>query len=223
MKTILLYCETIEQELRSAMVHTGVTYPCVQLESGLHNVPARLTKRLQEELDHLPEDTERVLMGFGFCGNAVAGLRTGGYELIIPRVDDCITLLLGSCRERSRIMEEEGTYFLTEGWLKGERNLWVEFQHAQARYGERTARRMLHSMLAHYSRLAVIDTGAYDLERTLPATKEIAGNLGLRHQVLPGTLQLLCTLLTGPWDSRQFLIVPPHAEIGIESLRLSRD
>ena len=213
MNTVILCCRTIESELQMAMEQAGVTYPCVWVESGLHNVPAHLTSRLQQELDALDGKADRILMGFGFCGNSVAGLTTGNHQLIIPRVDDCISLSLGSYHRRQELMREDGSYFLTQGWLKGERNIWVEYEYACKRYGKARARDIYHSMLCHYRRLLVVDTGAYDLDKILPTTEMIARELRLRHEVVPGSMDLFCRLLTGPWDADAFLTVEPHTTI----------
>lgn len=51
METVLIGCRTLERELREASRRTGVCCPCVWIESGLHNVPARLTDRLARELE----------------------------------------------------------------------------------------------------------------------------------------------------------------------------
>lgn len=220
MKTVIVCCKTIERELALATTRTGVDYPVIWLESGLHNVPTQLNARLQHELDHLSKDIDRVLLGFGYCGNSIAGLKTGDFHLIVPRVDDCITLLLGSYQRRLQITKEEGTYFLTEGWLKGERNIWEEFLHARKRYGEKRAQQIFCSMLAHYSRLAVVDTGTCDLEQLLPTTEMIAAELGLRHQLLSGSLTLLERLLTGPWNDAAFLTVSPFSTITAQQLWL---
>ena len=94
MSTVLIACNTIRDELEKAARETEFRHPIVWIESGLHLFPASLRRRLQEELDRL-HDVERVLLAFGFCGNSVIGLASRDYELIFPRVDDCITLLLG--------------------------------------------------------------------------------------------------------------------------------
>lgn len=39
---------------------------------------------------------DRILLATGFCGDSFCGLETRHTELIIPRTDDCISLLLGS-------------------------------------------------------------------------------------------------------------------------------
>ena len=219
METVLIGCRTLERELREASRRTGVCCPCVWVESGLHNVPARLTDRLARELERLPAGVGRVLLGFGYCGGAAAGLTTGPYELILPRADDCITLMLGSYRRRLEMMREEGAYFLTQGWLDGERNIWEEFLYARRRYGEKQARRIFASMLSHYSRLAVVDTGVSDMEQLGQTTEMIARELGLRHQAVPGTLSLFERLLTGPWDDAHFLTAPPFTSITADDLR----
>lgn len=220
MKTMIICCKTIEHELLLAAAGTGVSYPVIWIESGLHNVPSKLNARLQQELDRLPTDIDRVLLGFGYCGNALIGLKTGAYETVLPRVDDCITLMLGSYRRRLQITKEEGTYFLTEGWLRGERNIWEEYLHTRKRYGEKRAQQIFAAMLAHYSRLGVVDTGACELQQLLPTTERIAAQLGLRHQVLPGSLSLLEALLTGPWEEPAFLTVPPFSTIAAHQLWL---
>ena len=218
MDTVMLCCRTIEAELKKAMEYTGISYPCVWVESGLHNVPAHLTNRLQQELNALDGEADRILLGFGFCGNAVTGLHTGDYQLIIPRVDDCITLALGSYRRRRELMQEESSYFLTQGWLQGERNIWVEYEYARKRYGEERAQRIYQSMLNHYHRLLVVDTGAYELPQILSNTEMIARELKLKHQVIAGSMDLFCRLLTGPWEADEFLVVPPHQTIAGKDL-----
>ena len=102
MQTVILACNTIRDELEKAAVSTSCPYPVVWVESGLHTVTESLRRRLQEELDRM-KGVGKVILAFGLCGNAVAGLKTGDYQLIIPRVDDCITLLLGSQRQQKEL------------------------------------------------------------------------------------------------------------------------
>ena len=211
-------CRTLERELTAAITAEGNEDPIVWIPSGLHASPQKLTARLQETLDGIEQDCGRVLMAMGYCGNAVVGLKNGPFELIIPKVDDCITLLLGSARRRQEISDEQGTYFMTQGWLDGEQNIWVEYEYARKKYGEKMAQSIYHDLLRHYSRLAVIDTGAYPLEDTVAETERIAGELHLHHQIMPGTLEYLRKLLHGPWNDEEFLIIPPEKTIGLEDV-----
>ena len=219
MKTAIVSCKTLETELTAAIARTGVDYPVEWLESGLHNLPKKLNAKLSEVLSGL--DADRVLLGMGYCGNSIAGLTTGDFELIVPRVDDCITLLLGSSARRAEIARELSAYFLTEGWMRGERNLWVEYQYSIEKYGEEMAQELAEMMYAHYRTLALLDTGLEDINALLDKTKIIADTLHLEQKVLPASVHFLEELLTGPWEDGRYLIVPPHTTIAAGDLTLT--
>lgn len=139
MKTYILACSTLQEELNDAMKQTNLDIPVIWLKSGLHNVPRKLNAALQEAINQAEgEGAEQILFAFGFCGNAMAGLASSTARLVIPRADDCITLLLGSFKRRQAIQSEQGTYFMTKGWLDGERNIWTEYRYVMERYGEET-------------------------------------------------------------------------------------
>ncbi len=212
----IISCKTIEPELRHAMEQVGCGYDVRWLESGLHNVPQKLNMRLQQELDQC-EDCDTVLLAMSFCGNSVVGVRTGDFQLVIPRSDDCITLLLGSLKER---VKYKGTYFLTEGWLAGERNLWREYQDCLKRYGEKRGKRIFAVMLEHYRNLALVDTGCEARENLEEEVKFIAGKLNLDYIQIPGTLDFLKQLLTGPWEPERFVVIPPHTQVQEKDCRL---
>jgi hypothetical protein len=208
-----LACETIRDELEHALEDAGGNFRVCWIESGLHNFPDLLRERLRKTLDSL-DGCDLVLMAFGRCGNVLDDLCTGGYELIVPDTDDCISLLLGSARGRPEYSREGGTYFLTKGWLQGERNIWTEYLYAREKYGEKCALEIMAVMLKNYRYLSIVDTHSYDLDSILPVTRSIADTFKLRHRVIPGTTRYLRDLLTGPWDEGRFLRYPPYSRIG---------
>lgn len=211
MKTVVIACRTIEDELMYAIRETGVDCPVLWVESGLHNVPDSLHKRLEEMLADV--DAERVLLAFGFCGNAVLGLKAGNFEMIVPRADDCITVLLGSLRHRMEIANKYAAYFLTEGWLRGERNIWVEYQYTVKRYGKKRADSIMKMLYSHYRTLAIVDAGVTPLEPTVEKAKPIAETFKLEPMTIQGSTDWLKQLLTGPWTEDRFLVIPPGDEI----------
>lgn len=211
MKTSVISCRTIEDELTAAMKRAGADYPVVWLESGLHNTPKKLNETLAGEIERL--DCERILLAMGFCGNSLGGLTSRTAEIIVPRVDDCISLLLGGVPRRLAVSSEYSAYFLTEGWLRGERNLWVEYQYSVEKYGEEQAQMIAEMMYGHYRTLALLDTGLSDMTAFTDRTKEIAETFHMKQAIVPATLDRLCALLTGPWDRAHYLIVPPGESI----------
>ena len=216
MKNIIVACKTLEAELNEAMSFTRVEYPLLWLESGLHNTPKKLKTKLMEILSEISAD--RVLLALGFCGNSIEGIRAGDFELIIPRVDDCISLLIGSVKKRLEISNELAAYFLTEGWLRGERNLWVEHRYAVDKYGEEMAQSIAETLYGHYRTLGILDSGVDDMRSLLEKTEIIAETLKLEQRVIPATTAYLRQLLSGPWPEDMFLIKSPGSEVTMADL-----
>jgi len=216
MRAVILACQTIQDELRLALKETGADYPVVYIESGLHNTPEVLHRRIQSQLDMI-DNVETVLMAFGYCGNSLLGIKSASFTIVVPRVDDCIPLLLGSCEARRLISQEMGTYFATKGWLGNERNILGEYERCVSRYGEQRALRLIKTMLGHYRRFMLIDTGAYPIDSVVPRTEEFAARVGLKHAIVPGSLRLLHKLLRGQWD-REFIVLKPGEEIRLQDI-----
>lgn len=216
-KIIIVGCQTLQNELERAMEITGCNYEVRWVESGLHNYPQKLNHVLQEILNDC-NDASVVLMAMGYCGNSVAGLTSGDFTLILPRVDDCITLLLGSQHNRITASGGMDTYFLTDGWLKGERNILREYEYAIEKYGEKRGNRIFRAMIGHYKTLALLDTGCFSMDHAGRESKKIAHTLNLQYKEIPGTLELLKQLLRQEWDEERFLIIPPHGVIQREEL-----
>ena len=221
MKTAIIACKTIEDELRFAMERTRCTYPVFWLEQGLHNVPKQLNEAVQAALGET--GAERVLLAMGFCGNSLQGLRVSVPELIVPRVDDCISLLLGSVRRRMEFSREHAAYFFTEGWLRGERNIWVEHQHMLETYGEELTEELEKSMFGHYRTLGLLDCGIRPVEPLIEGTKMIAEGLHLKQEVFPASARYLEELLTGPWPEARFLTVHGGTTITDEDMQLPEE
>lgn len=219
MKTCIIACRTIEEELSCAMRESGVELPVFWLESGLHNVPKKLHKVVQETIEDAEEaGYTRLLLAMGFCGNSVENLELTSAELIMPRVDDCITLLLGSFRKRKQLESGSGTYFMTKGWLDGERNIWKEYCYAVEKYGKETGEEIFEMMFGNYSRIGILDAHACPMEPVKEETERIANALGFTWEIFDASVDYLKELLTGPWDSRRFLTVKEGCKILLSDL-----
>ena len=216
LKTAIVACKTLEAELLFAIQKAGISYPVMWIESGLHNTPEKLAATLQGILDSIT--AQRVLAALGFCGNSIQGIKAGGFELIIPRVDDCISLLLGSVKSRSVISGKYAAYFLTEGWMRGKQNLWVEYQDMREKYGEEQAQSIAEMMYGNYRTLCLLDSGVEPIGALTNKTKIIADTLGLKQKVIPATVEYIENLLTGPWEESKFLIKAPGETITAEDL-----
>ncbi|HWR37945.1 MAG TPA: DUF1638 domain-containing protein [Patescibacteria group bacterium] len=216
MRTVILACQTLQDELKLAIQRTGCEYPVLYVESGLHNTPELLHKRIQEEVDRL-DNVDLILLVFGYCGNSLLGIRSQQAKMVIARVDDCIPLLLGSAEERRQISKEMGTYFITKGWLDYENNIIREYRRCVERYGEGRAARVMKIMLGHYQRFLLIDTGAYPVETIAEQVKDFAEKMGMSHEIYNGSTRLLEKLLIGPWDD-EFIVLEPGEELAMQDI-----
>jgi hypothetical protein len=215
-KVNIIACETIDDEIRKV---NRRGFACRFLEHGLHRTPDLLRERLQEAISQVKEG-EVILLGYGLCSNGVVGLRSPDKWLIIPRVDDCISLLLGS---RNTYLEhfknEPGTYYLTKGWIDHGKTPYSSYHENLEKYDPETALWIAKELLKNYTRVALIDTGAYDLNGCRSHAEEMAAFFGLRLEVLAGTIQLLHDLVRGRWG-KDFLVIEPGCEITEAMFRL---
>lgn len=170
----------------------------------------------REEVAILPPVSE-ILLGLGYCGNGLQDLVSETASLVFPRVDDCISLFLNAGCQREDIERDAHAFYLTKGWLCHDNPVTQSFEQWRERFGEDRARRLRRSMMAVYQRITLIDTGAYDVAGWEPRSRAWAEDLDLEHSTLPGSIQLLERLLTGPWDS-EIVVVAPGEAISIRHL-----
>lgn len=105
----IVACEVMKEELLS--IAAGDTTDLEFLPQGLHTHPEKLNKELQRLLDE-SEGYERVVLAFGLCGGGAKDLKAGDFVLTVPRVHDCISLLLGSKKIYDGVRKKEpGTLY----------------------------------------------------------------------------------------------------------------
>ena len=214
MDTVMITCRTLETEVRRAMNNTGRFLPVTYLESGLHTRPRKLTDALTELFRNVR--AERVLLCIGQCGNALIGVSAGDFEMVSPKVDDCLSLLIGSTRKKTNISFKDRAFFITSGWLKGESTIMSEFKRLCDEYDSEIALEILGDMYANYRTIGLVDTGTSPMDELFEKTEELAGLLGFERKVYPGTTDYIEQLLTGPWNTDKFVIKKPFETITSE-------
>ena len=92
-KQHLIACEVFKDEFEATSPpDLARTY----LPQGLHRTPGKMPAAIQEVLDAVGPAVESVLLGYGLCSNGIVGVVSRAAPLVMPRVHDCIALLLGS-------------------------------------------------------------------------------------------------------------------------------
>ena len=209
---VMIACNTLCTEIEHVMEQRGVERPVVWLESKLHNVPSNLKDALQQAVDEV-EGAHTVLLGFGNCGNVVQGIVSRDFQLIVPRLDDCVSLVFGSQRRRERYSQEHHALYFTDGWMDKGHNILDEYASVCERYGEEDANDVFDMMYTHYNTMAFLDTGLYDVQELMERTRSIAELIETDQRVEQATLAYVERLVCGPWTDDLFVRVGPNEAI----------
>lgn len=200
----IIACSTIRDEVDALRGDIPVDY----LEGFLHDTPDVLRDKIQERIDATPGDST-ILLAYGRCSNGTAELKAGSHRLVLPACDDCISLLLGSRRAyMAEFNEHPGTYYYTRGWIEELEDPYREYLKVVPRMGEEKARMVAMMIMESYTRIAVVDTGTYDLEKAHAYVDTVSKFYDLPVVQLDGSLRLLEKLIRGPHDE-EFIVVQP--------------
>lgn len=211
-RTVVIACATVIEEMLPLMPPDMEQHV---LEFGLHAYPARLRVTLQAKIDEVvaahPGEELTILLGYGLCSQALVGVEARGCTLVLPRVDDCIAIFLGSRGAyNQQARTEPGSYYLTKGWIEVGETPFSEHERAVQRYGEARAERIFKIMMANYKRLALINTGQYEIEKYREYARATAERFNLRFEEIPGSDEMVRKLLDASWED-EFVVLPPGA------------
>jgi len=197
-----------------------------------HNYPDRLRGELQRRIDSNPSGRayDAVLLGYGLCGNAIAGLSCPA-PLIIPRVHDCCAMFMGS---KARFDQEFGRApstrwcsngYYERGYMTGDSSLLMqdvtvyktnpEYLRLVREYGEENAE---YAWTTMYPDIETDDSvyiyiDGYEFSGSLEEYTRLVEAKGKVLRRVEGGLSYLRDLVNGPWDDERFLTVPPGRRV----------
>jgi len=201
----IIACEVLRNEIECVAPGHEIEF----IDGALHDYPDKMRLELQERIDATEGDRE-ILLCCGRCSNGTVGLKAGPHRLVLPAVDDCISLLLGS---RRRYLEEHsaqpGTWYYTRGWIDYIDDPYKEYLAIIPKYGEEKAARVARMILENYTRVAVIETpGVPGLDDARDYLETVGRFYDLPLEYLAGSLRFLRKLVAGPHDD-EFIVVEP--------------
>jgi hypothetical protein len=234
MRLKAIVCQVFTREMSAAGTRSPHEIEVEFLTMGLHDLGAEMRSHLQARID--ASDVigyDAILLGYGLCGRGTEGLRAGNSPLVLPRVHDCIGILMGSRRKYETYFEEHpGTYYRSPGWVEFQApGQWL--QPAQVLKsqlpGERRSREELiaqsgeengnylfgqfSSYRRRYSGLTYIPTGVPSDDACRVLARKEAEREGWTFDEVKGSLTLLERMVCGAWDEADFLVVPPGATV----------
>lgn len=229
-------CEVLARPVYYCAASSPHIIDVTLIRRGLHNQPDDLRAYLQSRIDDPQnEKYDAILLSYGLCGKATAGLVARYKPLVIPRAHDCITLFLGSRqRYNEQFIEHPGTYWYAQDYIErddgsggslalgssSEAQIQDQYQEYVEKYGEDNANYLMEVMGAwqqHYQRAVFIDMGIGNGNQVDQKAQEEATRRGWTYEKIQGDFILVKHLLDGDWD-KDYLILQPG-----ESIKMTYD
>ena len=179
---------------------------------------------------------DAIVLAYGLCGAATAGLRAGSIPLVVPRAHDCITLFLGS-RDRytAEFTGHPGTYWYVEDFVErsddggaftgigavSDAEARATYEEYVAKYGEDNAAYLMEALggwSSHYDRAAFVDMAVADARVAAAAEAQArhdAERRGWTFEKLTGELILVRRLINGDWGAEDFLVLQPGERLAM--------
>ncbi|MGE4286717.1 MAG: DUF1638 domain-containing protein [Phycisphaerae bacterium] len=178
----------------------------------MHDTPVKLREHLAERLavssdaDGLPYDA--ILLGYGLCSRAIAGL-SSPVPLVAMRAHDCATILLGSRQKYLELFDAGGGIFwYSPGWIETslmpgrEKQERISAAYAE-KYGAEQAKYLLEfeqDWVKRYSKAYFIRWPQFETAEYEAYTKACADYLGWQYRAVEGSSALMQKMFDGLWD-----------------------
>ena len=202
----ILTCSALTYYVNVAQKKMKTNYPVIEIDRNYHDRPKVLRTLLEEALAKLPEDVDTILVAMGACGNCWEGMVIDK-KVVIPRMDDCVTILLHKNDEWHPNLKKPGHFYQID-----EDNdhflLTTIYKKAVEKYGERRAKRICNIMFESYTNVDVVDTGVFDshTEDFVIKMQREADFIHVPLGYVEGSNIVIEKLVSGNWDD-QFVVV----------------
>ncbi len=206
--TCIVCCDSLLSHLEAAQVTMGTKYPIYTLDRALHSQPKNMRQRLMDVLNALPESITTVLIAMGYCGGSLDNI-CARQRLVIPNLDDCITMLLTKTDAQEGNLKQRGHMYFRDSECGGV-NVQRMLDNLRQEYGMERGTGIFGMWFADYTHADIIDTGVFDCyeESYVESIQKQADLIRCQLDYVEGSNHILEKLVSGQWDE-QFLIVPP--------------
>lgn len=242
MRLLALTCEVLARSVYLCAARSPHVVDVHLNRRGLHDDPPNLRAILQGEIDAAgtvavagaPYDA--IVLAYGLCGAATAGLQAGSIPVVVPRAHDCITLFLGS-RDRytAEFTGHPGTYWYVQDFVErsddggafagmgavSDAAARTTYEEYVAKYGEDNAAYLMEALggwSSHYDRAAFVDMAVADPREAAAVeahARDDAERRGWTFEKLAGELLLVRRLIDGGWAAEDFLVLQPGERLAM--------
>lgn len=225
-KYIVIACEVFRPELE-LLAQKMQTPPIIKfLEQGLHDTPDNLRSEVQRLINETESEYQpsRIVLAYGLCGRGITEVTTKKARLIIPKVHDCIPVLLGSGIDKEVRQEEfSKTYWLSAGWIKYSELDFIIKREARYKkyiedYGQDSADYLMEveqGWKNDYTAATMIKWEELYNEQLVKDGKYIANDMQLPYQEINAKTWFVQEILEGGENTEHFFHLNPGETIDI--------
>ena len=206
--TVILACSAMSLHVAAAQKTMKTDFPVIEVDSSFHENPSKMRQKIIETLEQMEKSIDTVLVAMGFCGGSWEDIATDK-RIVIPRVDDCITLLLHTDDTWYPNLKQCGHLYLRDD-IEGKFSPKSIKKNLCSQYGDSEGSFVFRTWFGSYTNADIFDTGAYDChsEAYMLEAMENADLMEATLDYVPGSNLILEKLVSGRWD-QQFLVIEP--------------
>ena len=207
-KTVILSCTSLKDHVELTQKKLKTEYPVIYLSRLYHRDPAEMREHVISALEGLDPKVDTVLVSMGFCGGSWDKVKVP-CRLVIPRIDDCISLLLQTTDEPVSDLKKPDHLYVKDKDPEKESFRGI-FERMTRDTDEETKKRYHEDWMRYYHEIDIIETETNDSRRPeyAAAVKKDADWLQADLAYVPGSTHLLEKLISGDWDE-QFMVFGP--------------
>lgn len=226
----VIACAVLLRELYACAARSRNIIDIFPLDQGLHDLGEKpMVEQLQKAIDSIDSSKyDALLLGYGLCNNGIRGLHAP-IPLVVPRVHDCIAILMGSRAGFQKYFDANpGTFYRSPGWFErasshlSNPNSTTKmmgmgtYEEYVEKYGAENAQYLIDTLeggLKHYEKLTYIDSGAGDFPEYVDSSRAEAEQNNWKFEEYHGSTRMLMDMLDGNWDQDDFLVLMPGQTI----------
>jgi len=207
-KQMIIACEVFKEEFLR-----GLKIPrenCIFLPQVLHRTPELLKLELQKQIDLLDQqgDLDCIYLGYGLCGNGVAGVKSIRSKIVIPNSEDCIGVLLGQRNSSQCNINKTTSYFLSSGWIAFGSDGWKEYQRCLELFDPETAYWCTKEMIKYYETFVLINNGMASYQEDRVYAQKVSQFFGLNYEEVEGSLDWLTSMFEDEESNSKIMVEP---------------
>ena len=205
MNAVILACSSLRDYVNEAQKKRNTEYPVIWLSEAYHVDPKKMHQHIIDKVKELPKEVDTILVAMGYCGGSWEGQRLDR-RVVMPRVDECVSLLLHVDDGYHRDLKETGHLYM-KGKNPREFSLERAFTSFTKDRSSEEKADIRKAWTDYYTHVDIVDTGMYDCRSSeyLEEAQKNADWIGGVVQFRQGSNLLIEKLVSGQWDEQFFV------------------